>query len=273
MRKTVCFTLFLVLTVLFILPAGAAAKEPVFLYVDGSETAAETPAFYDGEITWAPLRAVAEALGGSVTWDAETATAAVNAPGLALTVHDGDGYCVANGRCLYIGALRWQNERILVPVRVLCRAFGASAAWDGETRAVFITGGGEPIASGDVFYADSDVYWLSRIINAEARGESLEGQIAVGNVVLNRVASEEFPDSIKAVIFDRRCGIQFSPAYSGSLYNKPSASCVAAAKIALEGTSVVGDSLYFSPSSRAATCWASRNCDFVTQIGGHVFFA
>lgn len=49
-----------------------------------------------------------------------------------------------------------------------------------------------------------DLYWLSRIISAESRGESLKGQIAVGNVVLNRVEEDDFPDTIPAVIFDRK---------------------------------------------------------------------
>jgi N-acetylmuramoyl-L-alanine amidase len=53
--------------------------------------------------------------------------------------------------------------------------------------------GGGAIESGDTWYDEEDLYWLSRIISAEARGESLEGQIAVGNVVLNRMKSDRWP--------------------------------------------------------------------------------
>ena len=56
----------------------------------------------------------------------------------------------------------------------------------------------------DSFYGARDVYWLSHIINAEAGNQPMDGQIAVGNVVLNRVADERFPNSVKEVVFDVR---------------------------------------------------------------------
>ena len=75
------------------------------------------------------------------------------------------------------------------------------------TTHVEVDGGADIFASHDAI----DLYWLSRIIYAESGAETLDGQIAVGNVVLNRMASKEFPDSIPGVIFDRVDGIQFEP--------------------------------------------------------------
>ena len=74
------------------------------------------------------------------------------------------------------------------------------------------------LESGESFYGTRDVYWLSHIINAEAGNQPMDGQIAVGNVVLNRVADERFPNSVKEVVFDRRSGVaQFSPTADGSI--------------------------------------------------------
>lgn len=89
-------------------------------------------------------------------------------------------------------------------------------------------------------YTDEDLYWLSRIISAESQGEPLEGQIAVGNVVLNRVASDQFPNTIRAVVFDTNNGVQFEPLSNGTLYNAPTAQSVAAAKLVLSGSSTAG---------------------------------
>jgi N-acetylmuramoyl-L-alanine amidase len=93
----------------------------------------------------------------------------------------------------------------------------------------------------------------------------------VGNVILNRVASPSFPNTIYDVIFDKKFGVQFTPAYSGSIYCKPSADSVIAAKIALEGYNTASGSLFFSSSS--VSCWASKNRPYVTQIGNHRFYA
>src|SRR5690554_927926 len=70
-----------------------------------------------------------------------------------------------------------------------------------------------------VEYSEEDLEWLSKIIHSEARGESLDGQIAVAAVILNRVNSNLFPNSVKEVIFEQNNGrYQFTPAGSGSIY-------------------------------------------------------
>ena len=77
-------------------------------------------------------------------------------------------------------------------------------------------------------------------------GESLwRGKIAVGNVVLNRVKSSSFPNSVKEVVFDDRYAIQFEPVANGTVYDRPTESALLAAKLCLEGAGAAGDSLYF----------------------------
>ena len=114
--------------------------------------------------------------------------------------------------------------------------------------------------------------WLSRIISAESRGESLRGQVAVGNVILNRVASGQFPDTIRDVIFDRKDAVQFEPVANGTIYSEPTAQSVLAARLALNGTSVVGNSLYFFNPSYSSGSWVRQNRPYHGTIGCHVFY-
>ena len=95
----------------------------------------------------------------------------------------------------------------------------------------------------------------------------------MGNVVLNRCASAQFPDSVYGVVFDRRYGTQFTPIDNGSIYYTPNDESVIAAKLALDGADTAGGSLYFIASYCAAYSWAGRNRPFVSQIGNHCFYA
>lgn len=118
-----------------------------------------------------------------------------------------------------------------------------------------------------------DVYWLSRIIHAEAAGEPYRGKVAVGNVVLNRVNSKDFPNTIYNVIFEYYGKIpQFSPVADGTIYNTPCNECIQAAREALNGSRPVGNSTYFFNPSKAAGTWIVRNKSYVTKIGGHAFY-
>ncbi|HZK34489.1 MAG TPA: peptidoglycan-binding protein [Bacillota bacterium] len=121
--------------------------------------------------------------------------------------------------------------------------------------------------------ARDDIYWLARIIYAEARGESYQGQVAVGSVVLNRVSAPQFPSSIYGVIFEYTGSIpQFSPVQDGSIHNTPSNSAMRAAQEAYGGTRIVGNATYFFNPSKAAGSWIVNNKTYVTAIGNHVFY-
>ncbi len=234
-------------------------------------------AFLSEGTTMVPLRRFCELAmpGCTVSWDGASKTATVDAPGLHMTAQHGSEYVVANGRYLFTGSLCRVDDAgvFCLPIRVLAKALGAEVSWSEKTRSVTVKSGSGPILSGDQFYSSDDVYWLSRIIYAEAGCESLDGQIAVGNVVLNRVASPLFPDTVYNVIFQTTYGIiQFSPIANGAIYNTPTESCVIAAKLALDGGNTASDSLYFLNIRAATTLWVVRNCDYVTTIGNHSFY-
>ncbi|NLY42721.1 MAG: cell wall hydrolase [Clostridiaceae bacterium] len=119
-----------------------------------------------------------------------------------------------------------------------------------------------------------DIYWLARIIEAEAGGEPYAGKVAVGNVVMNRLKSSLFPNTIKGVIFDSYKGIPaFSPVQDGTIYNTPSAASIEAAKAAYNGEKPVGNSTYFFNPAKSKGTWIVKNKKYVTKIGNHVFYA
>ncbi|HYF84616.1 MAG TPA: cell wall hydrolase [Clostridia bacterium] len=122
-------------------------------------------------------------------------------------------------------------------------------------------------------YTATDLYWLSRIIHAEAEAEPYTGKVAVGDVILNRVKSSLFPNTIKGVIFEYYKGIpQFSPVADGTIYNTPNADSIKAAKAAMSGTSVVGSATYFFNPDKSEGTWIVENKTLVKRIGDHVFY-
>ena len=94
----------------------------------------------------------------------------------------------------------------------------------------------------------------------------------MGNVVLNRVKSPDFPDTIYGVIFDDRWGGQFEPVRNGTVYDEPTAESVEAARLCLEGVNTAGDSLYFLAPHLTDNHWTMENRTYVTTIGCHWFY-
>ncbi len=235
----------------------------------------QVPARMINSTTYVSLKYFCEALSYcKVSFNSSTRTATVSSDNMYITATNGANYIVANGRYLWTdnAVVILDDGRIYVPVRIIAKAYGVSVNWHAETRSVTVTGAVKPILSGDKFYDSDKVYWLSRIISAESRGEPLLGQIAVGNVVLNRVASKNYPNTIYGVIFDRRYGVQFTPVANGTIYNTPYYLSVIAAKICLEGETVSDKVIYFLEPSLSTSFWIVENCTFAFEIGCHDFY-
>ena len=219
------------------------------------------------------LSAGAKALDSTATfsWDAGSQTATVTTGKLTLTAKVGELYLVANGRYLYIPqTVRLLDGQVAVPLTVLAKAFDAQVSWEASTGITRVTTGSGALMSGEQYYNQNDLFWLSRLITAESGNQPLEGQMAVGNVVLNRVRSSRFPNTVEGVIAQKN---QFTTYNSGRLANRtPNASSVIAAKLVLDGGVVeeTEGALYFDS---AASSWASRNRTCIAVIGGHKFYA
>jgi len=251
-------------------PSGAAS---VRITLDGKEILKGDAAIINS-VTYVPLRSFSELAGAdSISWNARTATATVKKGATTISVADGYYYIVASGRYFYTAEpILNINNRLFVPVRPLAKAFCINVDWDHANRTVVLKSTGKTLQSASAYYNSDDLYWLSRIISAESAGESLYGQIAVGNVVLNRVASRQFPNTIYGVIFDRVGGTQFSPVAMGTIYRAPAVSSVIAAKICLEGYSISDDILFFMNPRIATSNWISKNRPFAFRIGNHDFY-
>ena len=246
----------------------------VNVYMNGEQVLAGRSLLIDS-VTYVSLRSFAELVdGGKVSWDAATRTAYITNGSRRVSATDGNYYIYADGRYFYtVERVRIINDTMYVPIRPIARAFGVEVGWDNIERAVSLTDTGVLPISGSKFYDSNDVYWLSRIISAEAKGESFKGQMAVGNVVLNRVASPQYPNTIYGVIFDRRGGTQFSPVSFGTIYHTPTALSVIAAKICLEGYSLSNKVLFFMNPRISTSDWISRTRTFEFRLGNHDFYS
>ena len=281
LRRGLC-ALFAVGMIFTLLTVGAFAASPSHpkdsvetnVYLDGIE-------ILDGDcviwrdVTFVPLRKFCNLFDDcSFAWNGNTNTATVKTnSGMTLIIQSGALYIYANGHYFYtVEAVQNWGGSLYVPIRPLARAFNATLAWNNSVRAVELKSAtGKPMVAW-ANYDEDDLYWLARIISAEAKGEPLKGQIAVGNVVLNRVRHASYPNTIYGVIFDRKYGTQFSPVSFGTIYNEPSASSVIAAKICLEGYSISNSALFFMNPRIATTNWISQNRPYAFTIANHDFY-
>ena len=116
-------------------------------------------------------------------------------------------------------------------------------------------------------YTSSDLYLLAKCIYAEARGESYTGQVAVGAVILNRVASSSFPNSISGVIYQKNA---FTAVSDGQINLSPDKTAMNAAQDALNGWDPTYGCLYYYNPAVATSSWIFGR-KTVTTIGKHVF--
>jgi len=125
--------------------------------------------------------------------------------------------------------------------------------------------GGAVAASASIISADHRL--LSRLVYAEARGETYKGQVAVAAVVLNRVASASFPNTISGVVFQSGA---FSCVSNGSINNTPDSTAIRAALDALNGWDPTGGCLYYYNPRATDDQWI-RTRTVKTVIGNHQF--
>ena len=253
------------------LPAGATEEIPITL--DGRRIL-DASAYLIDSTTYVPLRAFCDSVDEcEISWDSYSGTAIAENDGIYLTARPGKRYISVNGRYFYTARdVLNIDGRVYVPIRPMAKAFSLDLEWDSENRSVRLYTTGKRTKWASEVYNEDDVYWLSRIINAEAGNQPFLGKMAVGNVVLNRVRSSQYPNSIYGVIFDRKHGIQFSPIANGTIYNTPNAESIIAAKICLEGYSLSSTALYFLNPRIASNFWIVRNCTYEFSIGGHDFY-
>ncbi|MBE6573232.1 MAG: copper amine oxidase [Ruminococcaceae bacterium] len=261
----------LIITVVSLMAVTCVPANALTLNVNGNYL----DCYAENGISYTSVRRFAELYGGyDVEWDQGSKVANISGNGLDLDVYLGRYYSVANDRVLMRDGINTSRDgRVYAPVTVLAEAVGARAVWEPSTDSVVVSGGGAALTHGTSYYNSEDLYWLSRIIQAESGGESFMGKCAVGNVVLNRVADPQYPSTVKGVIFDTKYGVQFTPSANGTIYNTPSEESVLAAKACLDGFSRSDKILYFLNPRIAQSNWIVNNKKYMFTIGNHDFYA
>ncbi|OUN26047.1 cell wall hydrolase [Pseudoflavonifractor sp. An85] len=244
------------------------------LYLDSTALLDVEREMYQGQcyvsvedfLAQAQPQAVVSQVEGGISISASTGTET-----LEMSVYDGASYVVANDRYLYVpnGVVNLDGE-LAIPVNTMAKILNLELVRDDQTGYIrlYTQEGQAYLTWGSAYYNSNDFYWLSRIIYAESGNQPMAGKIAVGNVVMNRVASYKFPNTVKGVIFQTN---QFSPAASGSIYRDPNWDSQVAAKLVLDGAVVLDNALFFNVAG--LNSYASRNRAYVATIGAHAFYA
>ncbi len=246
---------------------------PIDIDINGSFIkCVEKPILIDGT-TYIPLRAFSDAIGGVVGWDEKENAAKMEKDGHTFV------FCPEKNYCLIDGALKEHPSVIykdltFIPVRAVSETLGYNVKWDGFYLTVKIEAPNVtvPQECRDDSYTYEDVLYLGKIIQIECGYESFNVKLGVGGTVFNRVGSSSFPNTVKDVIFDTRYGIQFPPVHTDMINRTPSAESISAAKCVLNGVNIVGNSLYFIDTKRAASSWAHNNRPHHADIDGMSFY-
>lgn len=248
---------------------------PISIYVNEREICTDSSAYIESGTTLVPVRAICNAMGVTdVQWDNVQKKATIKGYS-KIEFYIGKKYAYVNGEkktMPHTAVLK--DGRTMVPVRFFAEVSDAVVEWDNILHSVKITKDGVYVPSKYTAneYSSEDILWLSRIVEAESAGEPVTGQIAVANVILNRVKDVNYPNTIYGVIFDRNYGVQFQPIANGTIYNTPSKRCVSAAKRAVNGENYVGGCLYFLNERLATNMWIVNNRDYYTTINNHSFY-
>ncbi|MFC5401447.1 cell wall hydrolase [Cohnella soli] len=224
------------------------------VYFNDNRYVMDTVPFLDDGRMYIPLRAVAELLHANVKWDMETLVAEITQVEPAVITAEyglaeiGEQFSVSQDALLKRNGLKTAAEakegtelRVVIP-----------SIFDNEA---------EP-------FTKEDYALLAKLVQVESGYEPYEGQLAVANVVLNRVNDPRFPKSIKDVIYS---GKQFPAAHNGLLQKSvPNASVLRATKDALNGRNNVKNAVYFyDPRVTKGSFWSGL--DTIVTIGTHRF--
>ena len=251
---------------------GGAQSVPV--YIDRLLSAR---AYVSAEVVFLPPEAVCAAARLSMSWSEDNGTLTLSVPGAVLTGHKDDGYFEADGRYIYAPD-GWlvKGDVLYLSSDAVERLFGVKINVSEKRDRLELSTDKLAVISGGANYYELNydaelLYWLPQIINAEAKFEPLAGQIGVGNVVMNRLRSPDFPDTIFEVIYDTEHTVQFEPISTGGIFQEPTEQATIAAYLCLEGYSTVGGSLYFV-NPEFGSGWFDSSLELVETIGHHNFY-
>lgn len=274
-KKTAAILLLVLLWLIPVLNANASElTEQMFISVkiNGQVIFTDTNPYIKQHRTFVPVRFVAEAFGMNVNWNQDEKKVIIEDESTLVELWLDRNLIAVNGKDIIMDVnTEGKDGRILVPVRHFAEAMGFSVEWDNMTYSVVLNKEEAIIPATVVYsrpYTDDDIVWLSRIIHAEGKNLGIDAKVAIANVILNRVKSSDYPDTVYDVIFDTRFSVQFPPAHKPEFKALvPENSCVIAAKMALEGINNVDRCLYFNNRP-----FKNKSSDLFNIIEGEYFY-
>lgn len=191
---------------------------------------------------------------------------ALNVPAVSYKVKSGDTlYLIAKRNGISLASLRkannyWKDTIYVGQTLLLPKTSSTAAAAQTQTQ----------ISKGVIPYTQSDLDLLARLIYAEAQGQPYKAQLAVGAVVVNRVQSTAWPNTIKSVIYQKSAGYyQFTPVLNGFINKPASSEARQAALEALKGADPTnGAQFYFDDSTKNTWLWSKK---VALRVGNMVF--
>jgi N-acetylmuramoyl-L-alanine amidase len=240
--------------------ATAVPRGTTRVVINGNVYSCVVQPYFEKDTAYIPLRDACEAFGTEVIWDKQSQTALIR---------------MDTGLFMPPGMLR--NGTFYAQADAVVKILGLNYKYVKQLKAVMISKANN-MSDAMVLtmltsnYDYDDIYWLSRIAEAEARGDGYESKLAVANVVLNRMNHWDYPNTVEGVIFDRRYSIQFTPVANGSIYNEPSSTSFLAALDALDGKNNVPGALFFMAPDKAKTLWISKNREAAFTVGSHTYY-
>ena len=159
------------------------------------------------------------------------------------------------------------GSRTVTAVKKYQRTYGLTADGIVGSKTASYMGISLGSSSSGSSYSSSDLYLLAKVVYAEARGEPYAGKVAVAAVVLNRVRSSSFPNTISGVVYQPYA---FTAVDDGQINLTPDASAKSAAQDAINGWDPTGGCIYYYNPKTATSKWI-RSRPIVTTIGRHTF--
>lgn len=249
---------------------------------DGEVMESEDAVYMMDGRTFIPIRWIEHRTDAAIEWNLEEMQLRVHAPaGDIVTFYIGTNKLYWQGKHYFMDVESFiANGRIYVPTRYIAGIVSLDIEWNDENKQQLLIASSEenelkilaseepPAQETAATYSEEDLMLLAKIIDAEAGSEPFEGQIAVGSVILNRVDSAVFPDTIRDVIYQPN---QFGPARTGKLDQiEPREDALRAAEMVLKGEERLEGALYFYNPKRDSQTFFKRLTK-VKDIGNHRF--
>jgi hypothetical protein len=265
--------IFMLISLLVLLTtAGFATSVETSVKVNEDYLYADTAHMLEEDTVFVVGRYLVEGLGGQIEWLEATQTVKMTLDDTVVSLVIDETQANVNGETIVLNKAPYISEgRTMIPLRLVSEYFGYEVAWDQSTFTVNITKEGYQLPEAyryDRPYTDEDLYLLSKIVTVESGDVSLEMAMAIANTVLNRVKSNQFPNSVADVIYQVDVHVQFPPAHKASFKTLvPTSMSKIAAKKALEGVNNIGESLFFNNQP-----FRSKTDDLIKVIDGEYFY-